>query len=86
MQTGEEGDGPMAKAVRKMVRAIIEQEVGAGKAEEEVKKNMQRCYKKGVVWWNGPRVAEWDAEGGVLKFLREGEKLKEAHTRLLQTE
>ena len=47
---------------------------------------MQRDYRRGLVWWKGPRVAEWDGSKGELRFLGEGEKMKEAHAKLMQSE
>ena len=31
---------------------------------DAVKKEIDTNYKKGIVWWRGPRVAEWDLELG----------------------
>ena len=48
------------KAVRKMVRAIIEVRGGNGK---EIKKSIDTDYKKGIVWWKNVRVADGWKDG-----------------------
>ena len=45
------------KAVRKLVRAIIEQSGGDGK---QVKKDLVTNYARGKVWWKEERVGTWD--------------------------
>ena len=47
------------KAVRKVVRTIIEQ---SGGNSATTKAELETNYKKGVVWWKDERVAEWDED------------------------
>ena len=44
------------RAVRKVVRVIIESNGGNG---SEAKKSIETDYKKGIVWFYDARVAEW---------------------------
>ena len=52
----EEADAEREKAVRKVVRTIIESNGGDGKT---IKTDIETDYKKGIVWWKDERVAEW---------------------------
>ena len=54
-------DQAKVKAMRKVVRIVIEKNGGDAK---EVKKNMETKYGKGRVWWNEERIAAWDEEKG----------------------
>ena len=57
------------KAVRKVVRLIIEKEkLRAGIDGNETKKNMYINYFKGKVLWEEERVAEWDEDTGLMKL------------------
>lgn len=51
------GGDQRERAVRKVVRVIIEQNGNNGK---EIKKDIDTDYVKGIVWWKDERVAEWD--------------------------
>ena len=55
------GDADRVKAVRKIVRLIIEKNGGNG---NEVKKKIDTRYNRGIVWWKDERVAEWNALEG----------------------
>ena len=61
------------RAVRKVVRAIIEKMGGDG---AQVKKEVETDYRRGIVWWRDVRVAEW-SEGG-MQFLGEAKNLEAA--------
>ena len=52
-------DEPKDRAVRKLVRAIIEGNGGDG---ADVKKNIDAKYWTGIVIWKDERVAEWSAK------------------------
>ena len=45
------------KAVRKLVRVIIEKNGGNG---AEVKADIDTNYPRGIVWWKDQRVGQWD--------------------------
>ena len=66
------------RAVRKVVRAIIEANGGEGKV---VKQNIDARYRKGVVMWKDARVAEW--KNGVMEFTAAGMGFKEAFQKLM---
>ena len=68
------------RAVRKLVRAIIESKGGNGKA---VKANIDKDYKNGVVWWQEQRVGEWDRKDCKMIFLGDGLAWEEAYKKLL---
>jgi len=62
-----DGDDAMReRAVRKLVRAIIETKGGDGQA---VKKDMDANYRKGVVWWQEVRIAECSKTDRKLSFV-----------------
>ena len=50
-------DKKKEKAVRKIVRVIIEENGGEGTV---VKTNIDTNYHRGIVWWYDARVAAWD--------------------------
>ena len=52
------------KAVRNIVRTIIEK---SGRDGAAIKEELEVSYKKGVVWWKDERVAEWKDGAVVLK-------------------
>ncbi|CAE8619507.1 unnamed protein product, partial [Polarella glacialis] len=54
------------RAVRKVVRAIIEMNGGDG---DQVKQTIRARYKSGLVWWNNERVAEWNQESETMTLL-----------------
>ena len=79
-------DGPVdadsaarEKAVRKVVRAIIESNGGDGAA---IKQEMEFSYKRGIVWWREERVAEW--KDGHMKLKGAAEQYAEAFKTLMQ--
>ena len=76
-------DSLREKAVRKVVRAIIEKEGGDGK---KVKEHIETDYKKGYVWYKGPRVATWNAETSRMKLLGEAVILQAAFDKLMGNE
>ncbi|CAK0846758.1 unnamed protein product [Prorocentrum cordatum] len=64
------------KAVRKVVRTIIESNPGNG---DDIKKSIDPDYGQGIVWWNDRRVAEWkEKEGeGKMKLFGAAEQYQE---------
>ena len=64
-----------------VVRTLIEQNGGDGKT---VKKNIDTAYKKGIVWFNDERVAEW--EDGDMKWIRHAEKYEKAYKAFIKKE
>jgi hypothetical protein len=52
------------KAVRKVVRLLIETHGGDG---AKVKKDIAANYKKGKVWWRDSKFAAWDDEAGKMQ-------------------
>jgi predicted Fe-S protein YdhL (DUF1289 family) len=68
-------DRTREKAVRKVVRAIIEYSGGNG---SEVKAALETNYKKGIVWWKGVRAAEWDAAESKMVLLGDAVPLQAA--------
>ena len=59
-------DATRERAIRKLVRAIIETKGSDGQA---VKKDIDANYRKGVVWWQEVRVAEWSKVDQKLSFV-----------------
>ena len=59
-------DAMRERAIRKLVRAIIETVGGDG---QMVKKDIDANYRKGVVWWKEARVAEWSNTSRKLSFV-----------------
>ena len=53
------------KAIRKILRLIIEKEGGDGKT---IKKNIITDYWKGKVWYKDQRVAEWYDSAKIMKL------------------
>ena len=68
------------KAVRKLVRAIIEGNGGDGPG---VKKHMDAKYKKGIVIWKDERVATWSAKEQKLILKGEGLQYQDAYDLLM---
>ena len=66
------------KAVRKVVRAIIEANGGDGKL---VKQEIDARYRKGVVIWKDQRVAEW--MDGNMKLINAGTQFQESFQKLM---
>ena len=78
---GTEGDEDWERerAVRKVVRTIIETHGGDGPT---VKKDLEANYRRGIVWYKDDRMAEWKAEGDEkpdMKFLGPGVRYEEAY-------
>ena len=61
-------DWKREKAVRKIVRLIIEHNGGNG---EQVKKELDISYRKGHVWKGDTQLAEWDKEEEKMKLMNE---------------
>ena len=59
-------DAKRERATRKLVRAIIETQGGDG---QMVKEEIDANYRKGVVWWQEVRVAEWSNTSHKLCFV-----------------
>ena len=53
------------KAMRKVVRLIIEKSGHGGKT---FKREVETNYRKGKVWWEDERVAEWDEMAGQMRL------------------
>ena len=60
-----ETDKAREKAVRKLVRTIIEKNEGDGK---EIKKSIDTNYVRGIVYWNDKRVGEWQIESQTMSL------------------
>ena len=69
------------KAVRKVVRAIIEQNGGDGGA---VKPYLDTDYHRGLVWWRDERVAEWT--DGRMRLMGAGSAYQEAFDLLMNSQ
>ena len=76
------GDAPREKAIRKLVRTIIEANGGDGnglKAAGRIYAN----YRIGYVLWKGERVAEWDDKSGKVKFTEKGQGYEQSFRKLV---
>ena len=60
-----ETDKAREKAVRKLVRTIIEKNEGDGK---EIKKSIHANFVRGIVYWNDMRVGEWQNESQTMSL------------------
>jgi hypothetical protein len=69
------------RAVRKLVRAIIETQGGNGKA---VKANIDTNYNRGIVWWMDERIAEWKDDR--MQFKDAGAQFRSAFDQLMAAE
>jgi hypothetical protein len=69
------------RAVRKVVRAIIETNGGDG---FKTKKEIDANYKKGIVWWKDKRVATW--KDGQMELSEEAAPWKAQYTVLMRAE
>ena len=68
-----------------MVRAIIEKTGGDGrKVRGEQMKGTS--YRRGRVYFQGARVAEWDAAAGVLVIKGDGKEFEEGYKKLMNEE
>ena len=74
-------DEMKAKAVRKLVRTVIQENGGDGK---DVKKRIDTNYPKGIVWFKDARIAEW--KDGRMVFKDAGKDFKEAFEKLMGQE
>eukprot|EP00973_Karenia_brevis_P045647 6321711-Karenia_brevis.AAC.1 len=70
----------ISKAVRKLVRTIIEKNGGDGR---EIKKHLDANYSQGIVWWNDCRVGEWQASEERMKLLGEAASYVEHFNNLM---
>ena len=71
------------RAVRKLVRAIIETGGGDGAI---LKPDIETQYRKGIVWWHDKRVAEWSGVDMKMKFLPGGVQVQSVFEKLLTSE
>ena len=71
------------RAVRKLVRAIIETKGGDGAT---VKQDIETQYGKGIVWWQENRVAEWSRVDMKMNLLASGLQFQSAFDKLMTTE
>jgi hypothetical protein len=71
------------KAVRKLVRLLIEQNGGDG---AKVKKDIVTNYTKGKVWWKDSKFAEWDEKAGEMKLVGAGADYEAAFALLMGRE
>jgi hypothetical protein len=81
-----EQDEKREKAVRKVVRALIEKAGGNG---EEAKKRIDAKYRWGAVWWHGDdakwqKVAQWSATDRKMTMLGAALDLQPVVDELLQ--
>ena len=76
------GDEPREKAVRKLVRAIIEGNGGDGNRLKE-DEGLYGNYKIGYVLFQGDRLAEWCPTHGEMKFKENGKKYQDAFRALM---
>ena len=74
---------PIRKAVKKVVRLLIEKHGGDGPA---VKNQMQTNYPKGLVGWKGEVVAEWDEEKREMKLMGEVVAWQEEYRKMMGEE
>jgi hypothetical protein len=84
--TATEEQEQKEKAVRKVVRALIEREGGNGEA---VKKRIDAKYRWGGVWWHKDdgmweQVAKWSAEDRTMTLLGSAASLQDTVDKLLQ--
>ena len=68
------------RAVRKVVRCIIEGNGGNG---PEVKTDMDISYRRGVVWFKDERIAEWQVDADSMKFSEVGKTYEEAFKKII---
>ena len=78
---GPTEDSMKDRAIRKLVRAIIEGNGGDG---AEVKKHMNAKYRQGIVIWKDVRVADWSAKEQKLILKGEGLQYQNAYDALMQ--
>ena len=82
-ETGDaQEDGGKSRAVRKVIRTLIEANGGNG---ELVKKKIE-TNRRGVVWFKDDRVAEWKVENGCagkMKLMGEMLQLEDAFNTLM---
>ena len=71
------------KAIRKVVRLIIEENGGDGQA---VKKDIVARYGKGKVLWKEDPVAEWNEATGQMKLLGAATAYQDKYNKLMGTE
>ena len=64
-------DDPRVKAIRKLVRTIIEANEGDGKGLK-ASGHIVANYRIGYVLWKGGRVAEWDEGSCSVRFTEQG--------------
>jgi len=69
------------KAVRKVVRTLIEANGGDG---QSVKQDIDTNYTKGIVWWKDERVAEWS--NGAMELKGKMVPYTDAYNRLMGKE
>jgi len=74
-------DAPKERAVRKLVRAIIECNGGDGAT---VKQDIDAKYWNGIVVYKDERVAEWNAEEQKMILKGEGFKYQRAYEALME--
>ena len=82
-QAGEDEDKDKGKvrAIRKVVRVIIEQNGGDGPS---VKKDIDANYPRGIVWWKNERVAEWSAPVGKMSLMGWAKQHEDAFAHLMK--
>ena len=74
------------KAVRKVVRALIENEGGDG---EKIKEKIDAKYRWGPVWWQldsgkWQKIAQWNEKDKMMTLMKEGQKLQTAFDKLME--
>jgi hypothetical protein len=76
------GDAPREKAIRKLVRTIIEANGGDGSALKAAG-HLYANYRVGYALWKGDRVAEWDEKSGKVEFTEKGRVYEQAFRKLV---
>ena len=81
-----DADAAREKAVRKVVRTLIEAKGGDGAA---IKKRIDSKYKIGIVWWKGDdskwlKVAEWSVETCKMELKNGGEAYQSRFNALME--
>ena len=71
------------RAVRKLVRAIIET---SGEDGNAVKQDIETQYRKGIVWWKDSRVGQWSHVDMQMHLLASGLQFQSAFDKLMQSE
>ena len=75
---GTSDDQARTKAVRKLVRAIIEEEGGSAQTKTKIETN----YRRGIVWYNDVRMS--DFKDGQMELTNNGAKFGTKFKKLME--